>query len=112
MEKNKKGSSSSYVGFALICIILGAILITVGNFIKHDLNKIDNDLVDVTAKVSSYEQTDGDKVNVICKYGFDNNEYNYVCHTVKKEDAVSKYKIGTEEHIKINKTTYKAVSKA
>ena len=103
MEKGKKGSSS-YVGYALICIMLGSILISVGHFIKHDLKKIDTELIDVTSVVSGYENTDNDKVNVICKYGYDNNEYNYVCHTAKKEDAMSLYKIGSEKTIKINKS--------
>lgn len=103
MNKNKKGSS--YIGFALICIILGSILISVGHFIKHDLTKSDNEFVDVTAKIASYETTKDGKVNVICKYGYEGNEYNYVCHTAKGEDeAKSAYKIGTEKTIKINKS--------
>ena len=102
MKKNKKGSS--YVGFALICVILGGILISVGSFIKHDLKKSDNELIEVTAKIVSYEDIDDGKVNVICKYGYDGNEYNYVCHTDKKDDAMNKYKIGTEKIVKINKS--------
>lgn len=102
MKKDKKGSS--YVGFALICIILGSILISVGHFIKNDLSKTGNELIDITAKVSSYEQIEDGKVNVICKYGYEGNEYNYVCHTEKKEDAMNLYKIGTEKTIKINKS--------
>ena len=102
MEKNKK--STSYVGFALICIILGSILISVGHFIKHDLKKVDNELIDITAKISSYEQAKGDKVNVVCKYGYEGNEYNYVCHTVNKNDAENLYPLGKEETIKINKS--------
>jgi len=101
MKKGKKGSS--YVGFALICIILGAILLSVGSFIKNDLTK-NTELVDATVKIASYEQVDGDKVNVICKYGFEGNEYNYVCHTANKDEAKEKYKIGTEETIKIDKS--------
>ena len=85
MEKNSKGSS--YVGFALICIILGSILITIGSFIKHDIKSNSNDFIEITAKVISYDQLNGDKVNVICKYGYDKSEYNYVCHTAKKEEA-------------------------
>lgn len=102
MEKSKKGSS--YVGFAIISIILGAILISIGSFIKNNLNKADSELIEVTAKISSYEQADGDKINVICKYGFEGNEYTYICHTAKKDEANSKYKIGTEKTIKINKS--------
>ena len=101
MEKNKK--DSSYIGFALICIILGSILLTVGHFIKNDLTKADGDLVDATVKIASYEENNG-KINVVCKYGYEGNEYNYVCHSASsKEEAEEKYKIGTEETIKINK---------
>lgn len=102
MEKNKKGSS--YIGYALILIIIGAILISVGNFINNDLNKINGDYVDLTAKVASYEKIDDNKVNVICKYGYDNNEYNYICHSASKDDAMSKYPVGSEEKIKISKS--------
>lgn len=102
MEKNKKGSS--YVGYALILIILGSILISIGNFITHDLNKLDSDYIDIISKVASYEKLDEEKVNIICKYGYQNNEYNYICHTANKNDAMSKYPIGMEETIKINKS--------
>ena len=101
MEKEKKGNS--YVGYALILIILGSILISVGNFITKDLNKLDGDYIDIVAKISSYEKLNEDKVNVVCKYGYDGNEYNYICHTANKNDATSKYPLGTEEKIKINK---------
>ena len=101
MEKNKK--SSSYIGYVLILIILGSILISIGNFIIRDLNKFDSDYVDIVSKVSSYENIDNNKVNVICKYGYENNEYNYICHSANKDEAASKYPIGTEEKIKINK---------
>ena len=101
MKKGKKGSS--YIGFALICIILGSILISVGHFIKHDLSKGNNELLDVTAKVATHEDTTDGKVKVTCKYGVDGNEYSYVCFTGKKEDANANYKIGSERTIKVNK---------
>ena len=100
MKKDKK--DTSYIGFVIICIILGSILISVGHFIKHDLKKVDTNLIDLKAVVSHYEKADGDKVNVICKYGYEGNEYNYVCQTVTKEEANEKYKIGSERIIKVN----------
>ena len=102
MKKGKK--DSSYIGFALVCIILGAILISVGSFLKNDLGKGNNELIDITAKVASYEQIEDGKVNVICKYGYEGNEYNYVCHTDKKDEAMKNYKIGMEQTIKVNKS--------
>ena len=99
--KNKKGSS--YIGFALICVMLGSILISVGHFLKHDLKSVD--LVEVTSRVVDYVDAGDDKVKVMCKFGYDGNEYNYICYTLKKEEAMSKYKIGDEFTIKINKNS-------
>ena len=72
MEKNNR--VSSYVGFAIISIIIGSILLTVGSYIKNDLTKADENLVDATVKVSSYEDIEDGKVNVICKYGYGGND--------------------------------------
>ncbi len=103
MKKDKKGSS--YIGYALICVILGGILIGVGYFINNDMSKNNKELVDVVAKVASYEDVGDNKVNVICKYGYDGNEYNYVCHKGKKDEIMKLFKIGAEEKIKVNQST-------
>lgn len=98
MKENKK---SSNVKSAIFLTFLGAVLLITGYIFSE---KIMNDnLIEVTAKVVSYNNGKNGKLNVMCKYIYQNSDYTFICHTINQGEN-DKYPIDTQEKVKINKS--------
>ena len=97
MKENKK---SSNVKSAIFLTFLGAILLVTGYIFSE---KIMNDnLTEVTSKIVSYNNGENGKLNVMCKYVYQNSDYTFICHSIEQNEK-EKYPLDTEETIKINK---------